>query len=140
MILLDTNAVSELMRPSPHQDFQAWLTASDDRVWNTTAVTIAEVEYGLQRLPLGRRRAELMRRFEILADLFSALPLDHEAAVQAGRFRALREGQGLSAHPSDMMIAGIAAANGAALATRNVRDFTGLPIELVNPWDRPTPP
>jgi hypothetical protein len=140
VILLDTNAVSELMRPSPHQDFQAWLTASGDRVWNTTAVTIAEIEYGLQRLPSGRRRAELMRRFEILADLFSALPLDQEAGVQAGRFRALRESQGLSAHPSDMMIAGIAATNGAALATRNVRDFSELPIELINPWGRPAPP
>lgn len=137
MIILDTNAVSELMRPTPDRNVQRWLTASGDQGWTTTVITLAEIEYGLRRLPPGRRQSDLMSQFEILADLFSALPLDEASALQAGRFRALREQKGLAAHPSDMLIAGIVSVCDATLATRNIKDFSDLPIDLINPWDDP---
>ncbi|MDP1750847.1 MAG: type II toxin-antitoxin system VapC family toxin, partial [Reyranella sp.] len=96
-----------------------------------------EIAYGLHRIADGRRRAALEARFEEYVGQGSALtvlPLDDVAAREAGRFRALRQAAGLGSQPSDMMIAGIVAAMGASLATRNVRDFTGLPVEVVDPW------
>lgn len=62
------------------------------------------------------------------------MPLDDIAAREAGRFRALRGAMGLGAQPSDMMIAGIVAAMVASLATRNVKEFEGLPIQIIDPW------
>lgn len=103
----------------------------------TTAVTIAEIEFGLQRLPNGRRKIDLHTRFETLISALPVLALDEPAAREAGRLRAMRQSVGSPSQPSDMMIAGVTAAAGAALATRNVKDFAGLPIEIVDPWRMP---
>ena len=134
MIVLDTNVVSDLMKPSPDDAVRDWLSGLGATPLTTTAVTVAEIEFGLRRLPEGRRRAELQARFETFVAALTVLPLDEIAAREAGRFRAQREAEGLSSPPSDMMIAGIVAVAGAALATRNIRDFSGLPIPLVDPW------
>jgi toxin FitB len=137
MILLDTNVVSELMRPAPDLKVRAWLDGLGATSLSTSAVTIAEVVFGLARLPVGQRRSELLEQFDALILGPPALPvlgLDEQASRLAGEFRALRESLRLWSSPSDMMIAGIAAANGASLATRNVADFSGLPISVVNPW------
>lgn len=137
MILLDTNVVSELMRPVPDPKVRAWLGGLAAAPLATSAVTIAEVVFGLARLPDGKRRSDLMERFDALIYGPPALPvfaLDDQAGRLAGEFRALRESLGLGISPSDMMIAGIAVAHGASLATRNVDDFSGLPINVVNPW------
>lgn len=134
MIVLDTNVVSELMKPSPDDSVRDWLARLGDAPLTTTAVTIAEIEFGLQRLPDGRRKADLSARFEAFASALIVLPLDAPAAREAGRLRAIREAAGLRSQPSDMMIAGIAAAAGAALATRNIRDFESVSIQLIDPW------
>lgn len=134
MIILDTNVISELMKPAPNLRVRHWLLSQDDTPLSTTAITIAEIEFGLRRLPGGRRRDELSALFENFADALAILPLDDRAAREAGRLRALREGAGLPSHPSDMLIAGIAAVAEAALATRNTKDFAGLPLRLVDPW------
>lgn len=134
MIVLDTNVVSELMRPSPAPEVGDWLAELGDTLLTTSAITVAEIEYGLRRLPDGRRKSDLRARFDTLTDALIILPLDETAGREAGRLHALREAAGLSAPPSDMMIAGVTAVAGATLATRNVRDFQGLPIEVVNPW------
>ena len=134
MIVLDTNVVSELMKPQPDAPVRDWLTQAGDEPFGTTAVTIAEIEFGLRRLPQGRRRDDLQSRFEAFAAALTVLPLDDLAARETARFRAMRAAAGLSCPPSDMMIAGIAAVAGAALATRNTRDFEGLPIPLIDPW------
>ena len=134
MIVLDTNVVSELMKPWPDPAVRDWLIRLGDATFSTTAVTVAEIEFGLRRLPGGRRRNDLQRRFEAFAAALTVLPLDEPAGREAGRLRALREAGGSASQPSDMMIAGIVAVAGAALATRNVRDFTGLPIQLLDPW------
>lgn len=137
MILLDTHVVSELMRPQPAPQVQNWLALQGGEPLATSAVSVAEIVFGLVRLPAGKRRADLIERFEALIDSAPALPvltLDQTAGRWAGEFRALREGAGQRSSPSDMLIAGIAMANGARLATRNVADFTGLPISVMDPW------
>ena len=137
MILLDTNVVSELMRTVPDPKVHAWLSGSGATPLATSAVTISEIVFGLARLPDGKRRSELMERFDALICGPPALPvlgLNEQAGRLAGEFRALRESLGLGSSPSDMMIAGIAMANGASLATRNVADFAGLPISVADPW------
>lgn len=137
MILLDTNVVSELMRPAPDPKVRSWFGALGATPLATSAVTTAEVVFGLARLPEGKRRSELMERFDALIfgpPTLPVLDLDEQAGRLAGEFRALGESLGLGSSPSDMMIAAIAAANGASLASRNAGDFSGLPINVVNPW------
>lgn len=139
MIVLDTNILSELVRPIPAQAVQKWLlnnTGNESMV--TTVITVSEIEYGLARLPDGRRRKTLEERFEALTGAyfdFAVLPFDENAARLAGRLRATREISGLHAQSADMMIAAITALAGASLATRNVKDFTNTGIDLINPWD-----
>ncbi len=134
MILLDTNIVSELMKPRPDEQVRTWLMSLGDMRLATTAITVAEIEYGLHRLPEGKRRNDLSARFVQLSAALNVLVLDAIAATQAGIFRATRERQGLVTTPSDMMIAGIASTADASLATRNTKDFAHLPITLINPW------
>ena len=139
MIVLDTNVLSELVRPSPAQEVKKWLlnnTGGEALV--TTVITVSEIEYGLARLPDGRRRKELEERFEVLTGTdfeFAVLPFEETAARLAGRMRAAHETNGLHAQSADMMIAAITSLAGALLATRNTKDFTETGIELINPWD-----
>jgi predicted nucleic acid-binding protein len=134
MIVLDTNVLSELMKTSPDPRVAAWLQALDATSLAVSTVTIAEIAYGLARLPAGRRRDDLVSGFEGLLEALSIVALDDAAAREAGRLRALREAAGLASSPSDMMIAGCVSAAGASLATRNLRDFAGLDLEVLDPW------
>ncbi len=139
MIVLDTNILSELIRPKPAPEVKNWLlhdTARETLV--TTVITVSEIEYGLARLPDGRRRKALEERFEALIGVhydFAVLPFDEHAARLCGHLRATREAKGLHAQSADMMIAAITAQADAHLATRNVKDFTETGIDLINPWD-----
>ena len=138
MILLDTNIISELMRPEPAPIVGQWLQGLGDEPLATSVITLSEIAYGVERLPDGARKKDLWKRFETFMTAGSGLgvlALNDEAALACGQFRAARERQGLSAHPSDMMIAGIASTSGAILATRNVKDFSGLPLQIINPWE-----
>jgi len=138
MILLDTNVISELMRPSPDPGVARWLQSLGDEPLATTVITVSEIVYGLERLEDGRRKQGLQERFEAFiapGSGLAVLMLDAESARLAGMFRARRESSGQHAHPSDMFIAGIAGAQDIALATRNTKDFSGLGLQLVNPWE-----
>lgn len=138
MILLDTNILSELMRPASAPVIGQWMARLGETPLATTAISISEIAFGLERLEQGRRKDGLIARFDQFispgGDL-TILPFGEDAALICGQYRALRERQGLHAQPSDMMIAGIAGALGASLATRNVKDFSGLPITVINPWE-----
>lgn len=137
MILLDTNVVSELMRPAPDAAVQRWFAGLGADTLATTSICLSEIVYGLSRLPHGQRRIALFEKLEIFVGPDSGLPvlaLDDAAARESGRLRAMKEAMGKAAASSDMMIAGIVLAMGAALATRNVRDFDGLGLNLINPW------
>ena len=137
MILLDTNVLSAVMQMDPPDVVVAWLDRQPARsVW-TTAVTVFEVEYGLQRIPEGGRRKRLEKAFHatIGEELGGRiLSLDAQAALSAGAIAAAMAAEGRTPNFRDSLIAGIARGRGAVLATRNVKHFEGA-CQLVNPWE-----
>ena len=137
MIVIDTNVLSELMRPRPAPEVLAWISTVSPGDAATTSITIAEIGQGLRRLPRGKHRALLEETFEsLLAELDrEVLPFDIEAAEHYARIAEQREASGKHVDPLDCMIAAICACRGAALATRNRRDFDGTGLDIINPWD-----
>lgn len=137
MIVLDTNVVSEMMKPSPDGAVLAWLGSRPLSEQHTTAITLAEVRYGIARLPRGRRRYEMGDVADAVFGIFEdrILPVDSVAASLYGEIRAERESAGTPIHDMDALVASVCRAHGAVLVTRNVPDFTGLDLELINPWD-----
>jgi toxin FitB len=137
VIILDTNVVSELMKPQPNAAVLEWLTGQPRAGLRTTSITKAEILYGVVRLPDGRRKAdpaaEAQRMFRedfpgpALAFDDAATP--HYAEILGARRRAGRPMTAL-----DAQIAAIASVAGAAIATRNIRDFEGCGLTLVDPW------
>lgn len=137
MIILDTNVLSALMRRIPDNQVIAWLDQQPrTSIW-TTSVTVFEIRFGFQIMPAGKRRAVLMGAFEdVLNDKIERriAPFDTAAAQQAGDLMAVRYRQGRPVELRDTMIAGIALACHATLATRNTSHFEDLSIPLINPW------
>lgn len=137
MIVLDTNVVSELMRPEPTPAVLAWLRQYSGGSLRTTAVTVAEIRYGIARLPDGRRREALQ---QAASEIFAAfprqvLPFDLAAANAYADVVTGRERIGNSIDGFDAQIAAICRSQAATLATRNTKDFADTGIALVNPWD-----
>ena len=137
MILLDTNVLSAMMRDAPDAAVEAWLDRTPaESVW-TTAVTVFEIRYGLEVLPLGRRRRRLEVAFAatIEAELEGrVVPFDAPAAEAAGKIAAELRRIGRTLEIRDAQIAGITAVRKAALATRNARDFDATGLTLIDPW------
>lgn len=138
MIILDTNVVSGLMRAPPDPVLVPWLDAQPrDSVWITT-ITVLEIRFGLELMPDGRRAAALRTAFDrLVADVLQrrVAPFDAAAASETAALMAARQRQGQPQELRDSMIAGIAIARRATLATRNVRHFPDLAEPPVNPWD-----
>lgn len=136
MIILDTNVTSELMRAQPEPAVMGWLATQRATELFSTVVTVAEISYGLERLPRGRRRRSLEQSYQSLfvgmAD--HILPFDVQAALLYGPLVAAKERVGIAMDPMDAQIACIAACRGAMIATRNARDFADYGVQLVNPW------
>ena len=132
--LLDTNVVSELTNAVPDAGVVAFLLEQAD-LWLST-VTIHELEYGLRLLPEGRRRDRLHAAHVGVMAIYGdrILPLDRVGAELAAARRAQARRSGRTLDLGDALIAGIAQANELAVATRNVRDFDGLGVDVVNPW------
>ena len=138
MIILDTNVVSELMRQEPEIRVKQWLGAQKSIDLGLTTITIAEINRGLQRLPVGKRRTALEGSFErFIATAFEGrvFPFDEHAANCYGELAFMREQAGLHVDAVDLMIVAISKANNAKIATRNIKDFKGCGVDLVNPWD-----
>jgi predicted nucleic acid-binding protein len=137
VIVLDTNVLSALMRTTPDAVVVEWLDRQPaDSVW-ITSITVFEARFGLALLPKGRRRSSLEQTFDrmLTEDLSSrVLPLDEMAAVTAARIAAERQRAGRVVDLRDTLIAGIAQARRATIATRNTRHFDGLDVPVVNPW------
>ena len=136
MIVLDTNVVSELMRPSPEAAVLAWINNQAAETLWLNSVVVSELLYGVARLPDGKRRAQLAQAVQtMLAEDFSGrvLPFDLDAAVVYADLVAMRERQGQPVDMADAQIAAICLAHGATLATRNTKHFEGLNLTLRNP-------
>jgi toxin FitB len=142
MIVLDTDVLSALISAKPDPAVVAWLDSQpSESVW-ITAVTVFEIRFGLELLAPGRRRRHLEDAFgrALNEDLQGRiLPFDHDAAQEAGSRAAERRAVGKPVEFRDIEIAGIVSARRASLATRNVRHFQDLRIELVDPWQRREP-
>ena len=137
MILLDTNVISELMRPAPSLAVDEWLRGQPAASLFISAITEAELRYGLALLPAGRRQRDLLLQMEaMLAEDFSdrILPFDSSAAVAYSQIAAGRRSAGRPIAQADAQIAAIAASRGATVATRNITDFQGCGITVLNPW------
>jgi predicted nucleic acid-binding protein len=137
VIILDTNVLSALMRTNPDALVVSWLDSQPaDSMW-VTSITVFEVRFGLAVLPRGRKRTALEAAFEkvIEEDLENrVLDFDRAAATTAARLAADRKTAGRSADLRDTLIAGIALARHATIATRNTRHFEGLDVPVVDPW------
>ncbi len=136
MIILDSNVLSELMRPKPEARVIAWLDRQPHASIWTTSVTVLEISFGLKIMPRGRRRAIYMQGFVGLLDGIDhrIAPFDAEAAQQASTLMASRRIQGRPRELRDTMIAGIVLACHATLATRNTSHFDDISATLVDPW------
>lgn len=142
MIILDTNVLSELIRGVPDPAVLAWLDALPGAEVSTTAITAAELLYGVARLPEGRRRtalteavrAMLAEDFAGRVEPFDGVAATHYAAVVTGRERL-----GRPIDAADAQIAAICRARSAVLATRNTKDFAETGVELINPWREAEP-
>ncbi len=140
MIIVDTNVVAEMMKPSPTPAVVAWLNDQDASALFLTTITIGEIGYGLEVLPKGRRRLQLEQGFDrVLAEAFSGrvLVFDEEAARHYGVVMGRRKEIGCPLSVPDGQIAAIARAKGAAVATRNVWDFGECGVEIINPFEPP---
>jgi predicted nucleic acid-binding protein len=137
MIILDTNVVSALMLEQPDSVAVSWLDRqSPTSIW-TTSITVFEVQFGLDCMPAGRRRAQRETEFENLLrdDLEDRiLNFDRRAAEIAAALMAKRRREGRVIDLRDAMIAGIALSQNATLATRNVRHFDDESLKVLNPW------
>jgi predicted nucleic acid-binding protein len=137
MILLDTNVISEAMKPAPEPSVMEWLNwQSPAELWTSTIV-MAELYSGLELMPAGKRQLQLFERAELMFDRFFGpriLPLDLSAAKAYGAVLKARRAKGLPIDGMDALLAATALANGALLATRNASHFQSCGIRVLNPW------
>jgi predicted nucleic acid-binding protein len=137
MTVLDTNVLSALMRTNPDAAVVQWLDRQPaDSIW-ITSITLFEAQFGLALLPKGRKRLALERAFDSVVEEDLAnriLHFDSAAAAAAAELAASRQRAGHPADLRDTLIAGIALARRATIATRNTRHFEGLEVPVIDPW------
>ena len=137
MFVLDTNVASELMRPAPASTVAAWIAERDAGELFLTAVSEAELLYGVAIMPVGRRRAMLeaaMTRWLDLGFAERILPFDSAAARAYAEIASGRRHAGRPIGEADCWIAAISRSRGAAPVTRNVRDFEDTGVHVIDPW------
>jgi toxin FitB len=138
MIILDTNVLSEAMRPTPAREVLRWIADQPTSGLFTTSITQAEIMYGIELLPKGKRRVTLQSAVQALFEEDFAgriLPFDSDAARLFPAIAASRRTSGRPIAQWDAQIAAIALSRGATLATRNTGDFEHCGITLINPWN-----
>ena len=136
MILVDTNVLSELTRPTPEPRVIAWLEVHEPALALPT-IALAELRYGIARLPDGRRRSGLLRFWRETCIQFRGriFSFDQRAAERYGDVAAAAERSGRRLNIQDGQIAAIALVHGMRIATRNVGDFEAAGVAIVNPWE-----
>ena len=136
MILVDTNVLSELTRPTPEARVVTWLEVNEPTLAVPT-ITLAELRYGIARLPRGRRRSSLLRFWRTTCGQFRGriFSFDQRAAERYGDVAATAERAGRRLNVQDGQIAAIALVHNMHVATRNVGDFEAAGVVIVNPWN-----
>ena len=137
MIVLDTNVISEVLRPDPEPAVLSWLRSVPRRELWTCTVVLAELFSGVDLMPSGKRQQLLREKMEqMVPKLFRdhVLTFDLSAARAYGPILATRQRMGRPIEEIDAQIAAIARVQDASLATRNIRDFEHCGISLINPW------
>jgi predicted nucleic acid-binding protein len=136
MILLDTNVVSEAMRPSPEPVVRGWLNNQAAESLYLSSVTLAELLFGIACMPSGRRKDAFASTLGDLLELFGPriLPFDTEAARIYAELRARARASGRAIGPADGYIAAIAAAHSLIVATRDTGPFAAAGLPVINPW------
>lgn len=140
MILLDTNVLSAMMSPEPPAAVAAWVSGQPAEQLFTAAPCQAEILAGIAILPQGRRRADLeAATLAMFTDDFEGrvLPFDSTAAPAYAELFAIRRRAGRPTAAVDLMIAAIARTHGAAVAARNLGDFAGCGVAVLDPWEGP---
>lgn len=133
--LLDTNVVSELTKNVPNSQVITFLAAQND-LW-LSIIVLHELDFGLNLLPLGRRRDRISAALAAFVTEYEdrILPVDRPEAEQAASLRAQARRSGRVLHLGDALIAGTAKTHNLAVVTRNVADFDGLDVDVTNPWE-----
>jgi predicted nucleic acid-binding protein len=136
MFILDTNILSEMMRLSRVSEVAAWIAGQDEDLLFTTSVSQAEILSGLAIMADGRRRRDLEKTAGEMFEEFEGrvLPFDAAAAAAYAELYAMRRRAGRPGAPIDLMIAAIARSHGANMVTRDVGDFDGCGLTLIDPW------
>lgn len=137
MLLLDTNVVSELMRPNAAAPVLTWMARQPAEAMMVSVITVMEIRYGLARLPFGARRAAMEARFEQFLKVGFAgkiLPFEEGAATVAAEIQALRDQIGRPIEIEDCMIAATGRMVGAAIVTRDEKGFASCGVLVINPW------
>lgn len=138
MITLDTNVISEVMRPTPDPPVMDWLRGQPSETLAITAITLAEIRYGIFRLPEGQKRRGLEVRFQAFITMGFGdriMAFDTAAANAYGEIVIAREKAGKPIEAFDAMIAAIARCRGARIATRDTNGFADCGVDLINPWE-----
>ena len=137
MIFVDTNVISEVMRTEPNKSVLAWMDGLRRNDVGITAVSIAEILYGIGSLPEGKQTNKLLEAATVVFDEYFAgliYPFDHLAAVEYADIVIRRVRMGNPISMPDAQIAAICRVSGADLATRNTKDFQNTGLALIDPW------
>ncbi|MFV0526646.1 MAG: type II toxin-antitoxin system VapC family toxin [Acidimicrobiales bacterium] len=137
MIVLDTNVISELMRPAPSLVVIDWVDQQIATDLHLASTTVAELLYGIARLPVGSRRSNLADQVEVMITTDfqqRVLPFDLTAAPHYADIAAARATAGRPIGAADAQIAATCRSHGATLATRSTKDFDDTGITIINPW------
>ncbi|MBS0591768.1 MAG: type II toxin-antitoxin system VapC family toxin [Proteobacteria bacterium] len=138
MILLDTNVVSEPLKPAPNPDVLAWLDAQPLETLYLSTIALAELRFGIAALPEGKRKERLAQSLaRQILPLFDdrVLPFDAAATIAYAEIRGKALAAGKSLGMADACIAAIAAVHGLIVATRDTRPFLAAGLKVINPWD-----
>lgn len=138
MFVLDTNVISETLKPTPAVEVVRWLDSVPQSSLHSTAIVKAEVLHGIERLPEGRRKSTLSAAADFLFNMAfegKILPFDASCAPAYAKILARAQSRSSNMDQTDAMIAAVVAANGGILITRNVKDFEGSGLPLINPWN-----
>ena len=136
MIVLDTNVVSEAMKPEPHPSVRAWLNHQAAETLYLSSVTLAELLFGIAALPAGKRRDMLAKALDGLMGLFRdrVLPFDIDAARRYADLAVMAKTHGRGFPTPDGYIAAIAASRGFIVASRHSAPYDAVGIPVINPW------